>query len=264
MQGDNRSMSSYPGFEPPIPQTPEITKPRGLAHPIHTLLLVALLLANSWYGGIKSNQHELEHGGTASYIVTAGLEAVIVGFVWLGLRLRKVPFSEVIGGRWKSFDDFGIDIGIAAMFWLGSAVVLALLQFALGMMNKQGVSEKLGKLQPLAPHSVKELFFFLVLAVMAGICEEIVFRGYLQKQFTAWFRNLPAGIIVSAVLFGAAHGYQGTKLMLILSVYGAMFGIMAALRKSIIPGMMAHAWQDSLAGVMLWFIARHPDFFPIK
>lgn len=234
---------------------------RPLAHPLHTLLLVALILLNSWYGGVKTAHPQ--HAGTLGYIMTACLEIAMIGFIWLGLRLRGTPFREVIGRRWKSLDDFMLDIGIAMVLWLAMLCVVGILQYALGMVSKQGLSDKLGKLQPLAPQSVKELMFFLVLAIMAGIAEEIVFRGYLQKQFAAWFRNVPAGIIVSALLFGAAHGYQGLKLMLVIAAMGAVFGIVAARRRSVIPGMIAHGWQDSVSGFLLWLYNRYPQYFKL-
>jgi len=39
--------------------------------------------------------------------------------------------------------------------------------------------------------------------------------------------------------------------MFLIFIYGAMFGTLAILRKSLRPGMMAHAWHDSFEGVIL-------------
>jgi hypothetical protein len=47
------------------------------------------------------------------------------------------------------------------------------------------------------------------LSVTAGVCEGPVFQGYLQRQFIALTENMPAGILLSAAAFGAAHAYQG-------------------------------------------------------
>ena len=67
-----------------------------------------------------------------------------------------------------------------------------------------------------------------------------------------------AMIIAQGVLFGAAHGYQGTKLMFTIGVYGALFGILAAWRKSLRPGMMAHFLQDFISGLLLRFLTQAP------
>ncbi|PYX87493.1 MAG: CPBP family intramembrane metalloprotease [Acidobacteria bacterium] len=103
----------------------------------------------------------------------------------------------------------------------------------------------------LTPHGLREFIFFTAVAITAGFCEELIFRGYLQKQFHAASGNALVGIIAQALLFGAGHGYQGVKSMLVIGVFGALFGALAFWRRSLRPGMIAHAWQDFLAGLLL-------------
>ena len=110
----------------------------------------------------------------------------------------------------------------------------------------------------LAPHSNLEFALFVALALTAAFCEEIIFRGYLQKQFAAASGMASIGILAQGVLFGAAHGYQGAKLMFTIGVYGALFGILAAWRKSLRPGMMAHFLQDFISGLLLRFLTQAP------
>jgi hypothetical protein len=105
-------------------------------------------------------------------------------------------------------------------------------------------------MEVLMPHGPAELTLWVVLSVTAGICEETIFRGYLQRQFMALTNNAPAGILLSAAAFGAAHAYQGFRRVILIGVFGAMFGILAYWRRSVRPGMIAHAWQDTLGGVV--------------
>jgi membrane protease YdiL (CAAX protease family) len=100
------------------------------------------------------------------------------------------------------------------------------------------------------PHGGAEITIWIALSITAGICEETVFRGYLQRQFMAFTKSVPAGILLSAAAFGAAHAYQGFRMVILIALYGAMFGILAHWRGSVRPGMIAHAWQDSLDGVL--------------
>jgi hypothetical protein len=106
------------------------------------------------------------------------------------------------------------------------------------------------------PHGGVELAFWIALSVSAGICEETIFRGYLQRQFMALTKNAPAGIILSSATFGAAHAYQGFRMVVLIALYGAMFGTLAYWRGSVRPGMIAHSWQDSLNGVLA-VVMRH-------
>jgi membrane protease YdiL (CAAX protease family) len=90
---------------------------------------------------------------------------------------------------------------------------------------------------------------WVMLALTAGICEEILFRGYLQRQFAALTKSTAAGLVLQGLAFGAAHGYQGVKYMCIIAVYGCLFGLLAIWRHSLRPGMMAHFIQDSVGGL---------------
>ncbi|MBZ5510084.1 MAG: CPBP family intramembrane metalloprotease [Acidobacteriia bacterium] len=88
-----------------------------------------------------------------------------------------------------------------------------------------------------------------MLSATAGFCEEIMFRGYLQKQFLAATRSTAAAIVLQAVIFGIAHAYQGGRRIILIAVYGALFGMLAAWRKSLRPGMIQHTLQDSVSGI---------------
>ena len=109
------------------------------------------------------------------------------------------------------------------MFSMNRAVaVLAVLSILLGVMNK--LPELRKATQFLAPSNLFELLIFMGLAASAGICEEIVFRGYLQRQFAALTKNIAAGIVASAIVFGASHLYEGPERMIIIGVFGALLG----------------------------------------
>lgn len=49
------------------------------------------------------------------------------------------------------------------------------------------------------------LMSFLVIAVVAGICEEFLFRGGLQNLLKEWFKSGHAAVWVTAIVFSAVH-----------------------------------------------------------
>src|SRR5713101_9104736 len=136
------------------------------------------------------------------------------------------------------------DIGIAAAFWIVSAGIL----FVLGWLLRVAALGR--KMDFILPHGGPEITLWMAILFTAGICEVTIFRGYLQRQFMALTKSAPAGILLSSATFGAAHAYQGFRMMILIALYGAMFGILAYWRGSVRPGMIAHAWQDSLNGVL--------------
>jgi membrane protease YdiL (CAAX protease family) len=51
------------------------------------------------------------------------------------------------------------------------------------------------------------------------------------------------------VIFGVAHGYQGLRNVIAITIYGTVFGAVAVWRKSLKPGMILHAWTDIFGGI---------------
>ncbi len=111
-------------------------------------------------------------------------------------------------------------------------------------------------LEFMLPHRAVELAWWIALSVTAGICEETVFRGYLQRQFPALTKSFPAAILISATTFGVAFAYQGLRMVILITVFGAMFGLLAHWRGTVRPGMIAHVGQDSLNGILA-SVANH-------
>lgn len=243
----------------PIVENPAANERKLLAPLWHTILFIIILLCNSYFTALTLPK--VTSGGAAKehifeYAFTIGFEFVLLLIVWLGIRSRGVKIRELIGGRWESVEDFLIDIGIAIGFWLAALVVLGGLGYLLGLAKASQAGEAKKLADALGPDSPQALAMFILLSTVAGFVEEIIFRGYLQKQFTALTGNIYFGLIMQAILFGAGHGYEGIRRMLLIAVYGTMFGLLALWRKSLRPGMMAHTLQDSLAGVGLYLVKR--------
>lgn len=262
------TIETQPTPDAPVPTldagiTQAETKPAPIAPLWHTLLIIAVILGNSFLGSSK-----LEHVGSGTqgsrlllYGGTFILELVLVLLIWLGIRLRGVRVRDLIGGRWNTVEDFLLDVGLAVGFLVASLLLLFVLRIALGVVDlhnlQKSQDEAMRTLGALAPHSYLEAGFFVVLSVSAGLFEEIIFRGYLQRQSQALANSAVIGILVSGILFGLAHGYQGWRNMIVIAVFGLFFGIMAHFRKSLRPGMIAHGLQDSAAGIALFLLVRH-------
>ena len=87
----------------------------------------------------------------------------------------------------------------------------------------------------------------MLVALSAGFCEELVFRGYFQRQFHALTGSAAAAVGLQALVFGVGHFYEGAWAVAQITAYGLLFGLLAAWRKSLRPGMLAHAWSDIFA-----------------
>lgn len=92
--------------------------------------------------------------------------------------------------------------------------------------------------------------YFAVVATVA-ICEEWIFRGFIQKVLEDWSGGLVfAGIVGSAVLFGFAHLYQGRRGVASTGALGLIFSVVRAWTGSLFPTMAAHFVADLAVGLM--------------
>ena len=231
---------------------PDAGSLQPIASRIHTVILLAILVAGSWAGAIRAPELR-SHGArnlTISYLATMVMEFLITAYVVAGVRRRGASLRGLIGGSWKGTRDFFRDVLIAMGFWVVSILCLAIVRVALH------AKTNVNAIRFLAPQSRTEAFLWIFVALTAGFCEEIIFRGYLQRQFIALSGQPVAGILLSAVVFGGSHAYQGGKQTVVLGVYGAMFGVLAYWRRSLRPGMMAHAGQDALVGLVIRLLPK--------
>ncbi len=100
---------------------------------------------------------------------------------------------------------------------------------------------------PLMPRTPGERWGFSALSITAGICEEILFRGFVTWYFAVWTGLIPA-ILISAALFGFAHFYLGGAHVLRTAIVGLVFGLLVLASGSLWPAIIIHALQDLLAG----------------
>jgi len=211
----------------------------------HTAVVLCILLGLSLAGAL------LPLGGASrrvpEYIFVMTFEWVLVGFIWHGVSRRGIRMSDLVGGRWARPVDFLRDLGIAVGFLLVGGGALEGLGYLLKVTDNP-------TLRSLLPQSCTEVVLWVLMSLTAGFCEEVIFRGYLRRQFAALTRATAGGIVLQGIAFGAAHGYQGWKYMLLIAVYGIMFGLLAQWRRSLRPGMITHFAQDAAGGLLARYL----------
>lgn len=237
-----------------LPQHDSQQQPRTLIAPWwHTLLVVLLIAGTSVLGTLQSRRHGLGRHHMANYLVTIGWEWILTGIVLWGIWMRKVPLRQLIGERRTTWKAFGIDVAAAAVFWIMSTVILAALAVPFRLAHMQDAQKTIAQL---APQTLLELLVWIALSVTAGFAEELIFRGYLQQQFTRIGGRAWIGVVASALCFGSAHGYEHFTGVVLITAYGAMFSVLVLRMRNLRPAMIAHAWHDIFTGVLL-AIARH-------
>lgn len=193
---------------------------------------------------------EMLHSRVAFYyVLVLAWQWTLLAYVWWGVRKTGTSLRTLIGGRWASPWDIAKDVGIGLaswlLFWVGW-IVFALLS---GLRP-----ETRAEVQALMPATWLGLTLWILVSLSAGFCEEIVFRGYLQKQLLGMTGSVSLAVVGQGLLFGVVHIYQGLTGAIIISVMGILIGMLAAWRKSLRPGMVAHVWQDGFIGIVTFLV----------
>lgn len=237
----------------PPPEAPARLEP--LAPWWHTALLVLIVVVVSWFGANRDRSRITGDVRILLYLQTIVWLWLLTAYVYWGVR-KRTTIRELVGGTWNSAEDFLLQVLAAAGFWISAALVLAALAYSFGFADPKQAAEAQKQIAFLVPQNARELGVWVAVCISAGFCEEVVFRGYLQRQLGAWTGRAFVGAVLSAMLFGAGHGYEGGKRMVLIAVFGLLFGLLVLVQKHLRSAMMAHAWHNFFVGVAPFFVEQ--------
>ena len=99
-------------------------------------------------------------------------------------------------------------------------------------------------------------FLFVALALTPAVCEELLFRGYLQRQVERGW-GTATSILLVGVLFGLYHLRLSQAIP--LSLLGVYLGYVVWATGSLWSGMLVHLLNNGLAVVMAGYARQNPD-----
>jgi membrane protease YdiL (CAAX protease family) len=141
--------------------------------------------------------------------------------------------------------------GILVASIVGTATIAALQWLNLRRVGRIP-AEARGSLQAIAerilPQSTVELLPYLALAITAGLCEEFLYRGFAMAVLIHVGLQAWAVVLVSSVLFGLAHSYQGRGGIVMTVLIGLILGTSRLAYGSLVPAIFWHSAVDVVAG----------------
>jgi uncharacterized protein len=215
------------------------------------LIFVVLAVVVPWRGRMRLKQllakpHVERRERISLYLSTIAFQWIAAGIA--GWRAWAHGYTRV---------ELGLGTGPNLFRSVMAAVLGTVVLAALHWMNFRRMGllrDKLpARVQAMAtrilPQSPSERVPFLALAVTAGCCEEFLYRGFAMAAFVRSGFPIWASVVVSSVLFGAAHLYQGRGGLIGTGVLGLVFGAFRAFTGSIVPVAAWHAAVDIVAGI---------------
>jgi membrane protease YdiL (CAAX protease family) len=178
----------------PVRKRPE--RVASLAHLVGFLLIGVGVVVMGFLA-----QHAPAGGGSAAgsqlashsksipiYLTAIFMDWALLYYCFAGVHHRGGSFWALAGGRWNSWKSVAVDLGIVLPFWVLWEGAAYGVYWLLGPSSAKTVDS-------LLPQSLLEVLIWIATSITAGVCEEMVFRGYLQRQLHAL-----SGSVVVAVL----------------------------------------------------------------
>lgn len=188
------------------------------------------------------------------YLSLLAMDWALLYYCWAGVHHHGGNLATLSGGRWHSWKSLGVDLAIALPFWvLWEAVAYGTHWLIDAHLTTSSAAKTVDSLLPKSP---TEVVIWIAVSMTAGICEELAFRGFLQRQFHALTGNLAIAVVAQGVVFGLFHAYQGWRNVAVISVLGVLYGAMAAWRRNLGVNILTHAWGDIWEGWLKFVVWR--------
>jgi membrane protease YdiL (CAAX protease family) len=182
-----------------------------------------------------------------TFLFEGGLAAIALVVGWL------TGFSPWFGMEGPAYDGAALSRDVLwGVFATGPAALLLLCEAEFGWLPiqraKEQVTEVLGPLLLRA-----RPWQLLVIAALAGLGEELLFRGLLQAGLTTLLGTylsptlaLVLAIAIASVAFGLCHCLS-LEYFVLATLAGAYFGLLMLVSGSLLPAILAHALYDFVA-----------------
>ena len=182
------------------------------------------------------------------------LFAIVCLGIWLGAGRPLADLRLTTPAGWR------LATGISIIVVLGFLITQQLRAVArMDDTQRTALRTKFGELSYLLPHAPDEAAWFTALAVTAGICEELLYRGYLVWVLQPWL-GAAGAMAASVLLFGLGHGYQGKKQFVKATLAGAVMGAIVIVTGWLVPAMIVHALIDVSSGALGYKVLRQDTF----
>jgi len=245
---------SYPSLPPSSESAREDASTGPIAPPPlapiapwwHTIGFLVFLVVSAIYG-ISTTKYSSSLPYTARFLLSCMSKIVLLGAVIGGVYHRSDFLRRTVLHRARPWsNEFGTGL---IVYFIGIVAVAASSAAASRFILHQPLKRVPPAVLAILPHTTTEVLVWLVVSLTAGIGEEILFRGYLLRQLTAWTGRTSVAIAMLSILFGAIHLYEGLPAVVALALLSVLYCVVTLHRGNIRAVMIAHSLQDFSAGV---------------
>ncbi|MCE9521587.1 MAG: CPBP family intramembrane metalloprotease [Alphaproteobacteria bacterium] len=181
---------------------------------------------------------------------------VLLILAWVKLRGETwASFGLIVPAKWGRIVGYGLLLFAAQLAF--SVLALQPIEHAVAAFTGSGpnkAAQVLGELTGNFP-----LFVFLLPFVwlFAAFGEEVFYRGYLMSRFAQFMGEgkiaWTVAVVAQAILFGAAHAYQGPPGMVGVAIGALISGAGTLIwGRNLWPAIIAHGLIDTLGFTLIY------------
>ena len=182
----------------------------------------------------------IEESVLPQYVMAVAGELVLVLIVLLFVRIEGLSVRETLRLRWPGWPALALSVVLAIGLWMAGVILNVVTMLVFGYST------------PVSPSAFPKdggdaMALLLATVVAAPLCEEVAFRGYVQRAYDRGGRW--AGLLTGGLIFAMYHlRFQG--LFALLPVSFAL-GFVAWRSHSLLPAMLLHAVYNSIAALLM-------------
>ena len=234
--------------------------------PAAIVLTIAIGLVYPLYGWFRFRQLE-KRPDPVSRAMKLRLYASVVISQWTLVAAAAL----VLGAAGLGLDALGLRAGaslartvlVAVALLAGFAVLSRLTLAQLARAASEDLPTHVKRAGRILPRDGVERAGFIPVALTAGVCEEILYRGWLPWALAAWTGSALAGFVLAAIVFGLGHAYQGRNGVALTGLLGLFLGAVVAWTGSLWPAQLLHIAVDLVNGIAVGAaLARVPAGSP--
>jgi len=221
----------------------------------HILVLLLVFVAPAWdYFEAKRLKSSVDPRKRVRWYATiTSCSWIFALATWAAFNWRNL-FRIAAPASWLPEGTFARVIVAGALI---TGIVAAQVMTLIAMRSNEKMRAKIGEaLRPLyfiLPVTREERRWWVAVSLTAGVCEEIVYRGFLIPYFMGAPASFPVtlAMIASSLVFGLAHIYQGVRGAIGTAILGMVFAVLFVTTGNLWVPIVLHALIDARLLLMI-------------
>ncbi|MFB5248813.1 CPBP family intramembrane glutamic endopeptidase [Bacillus cereus] len=231
---------------------------------ILTMLFIYLtlgegILGKRLYNRLKEDIQINQNARVSFYIRTMSLLWGLTVIMLITSYSIDIPFEEY-GLKLPNVNStISKQFGNMNISWLIGVCIGLIVPLIILKKNKvfQRYTEKqMSDVSEMLPSNYRESILWIFICITAGVTEELLFRSFMMNYLSQLFPALSTigVLVISSIIFGLAHFYQGWKGIVGTTILGFMLGRVYVATGSIYPSMLIHMLIDLFVLVRLFLL----------